>query len=146
MPDDAVMRWYRTDTRRPFNGDILTLEFVFPLSGQGFFDKLCDLIYYNANCADYHFILDDHWTQVQTVMREPGRPRQSISRPTFDRYLNACFAAHLFDELAYQASGEICSQRTRKEIAERFGDMTRKERSEERRVGKECRSRWSPYH
>ena len=25
-----------------------------------------------------------------------------------------------------------------------FGDITR--RSEERRVGKECRSRWSPYH
>ena len=25
-----------------------------------------------------------------------------------------------------------------------YGDMT--DRSEERRVGKECRSRWSPYH
>src|SRR2546422_6965868 len=25
-------------------------------------------------------------------------------------------------------------------------DMRRKSRSEERRVGKECRSRWSPYH
>ena len=24
--------------------------------------------------------------------------------------------------------------------------FTEKERSEERRVGKECRSRWSPYH
>src|SRR2546429_8949896 len=27
-----------------------------------------------------------------------------------------------------------------------FGSKTREERSEERRVGKECRSRWSPYH
>ena len=28
-----------------------------------------------------------------------------------------------------------------------FTDLTKKEaRSEERRVGKECRSRWSPYH
>src|ERR1043165_1105568 len=26
------------------------------------------------------------------------------------------------------------------------GWMTRQDRSEERRVGKECRSRWSPYH
>src|SRR2546428_10977848 len=26
------------------------------------------------------------------------------------------------------------------------GDIIRKQRSEERRVGKECRSRWSPYH
>ena len=25
-------------------------------------------------------------------------------------------------------------------------DMTEEQRSEERRVGKECRSRWSPYH
>ena len=30
----------------------------------------------------------------------------------------------------------------RKQVAE----VTVKERSEERRVGKECRSRWSPYH
>ena len=28
-------------------------------------------------------------------------------------------------------------------VAFLFGDMSR---SEERRVGKECRSRWSPYH
>ena len=27
-----------------------------------------------------------------------------------------------------------------------MGGSTRRYRSEERRVGKECRSRWSPYH
>ena len=27
-----------------------------------------------------------------------------------------------------------------------LGEKIGKERSEERRVGKECRSRWSPYH
>ena len=27
-----------------------------------------------------------------------------------------------------------------------FGDVFERVRSEERRVGKECRSRWSPYH
>ena len=27
-----------------------------------------------------------------------------------------------------------------------FIDFEKAERSEERRVGKECRSRWSPYH
>ena len=34
------------------------------------------------------------------------------------------------------------------EISERVGTLERKMlgRSEERRVGKECRSRWSPYH
>ena len=30
--------------------------------------------------------------------------------------------------------------------AARFGAVTGSLRSEERRVGKECRSRWSPYH
>jgi len=28
----------------------------------------------------------------------------------------------------------------------RYLDVTNSTRSEERRVGKECRSRWSPYH
>src|SRR5258708_24595959 len=32
------------------------------------------------------------------------------------------------------------------ELSERLADLAADERSEERRVGKECRSRWSPYH
>src|SRR2546427_13016806 len=31
-------------------------------------------------------------------------------------------------------------------VAEHMRDYPPEERSEERRVGKECRSRWSPYH
>ena len=31
-------------------------------------------------------------------------------------------------------------------IVVRFEETEEKTRSEERRVGKECRSRWSPYH
>ena len=30
--------------------------------------------------------------------------------------------------------------------ASKFKELVESERSEERRVGKECRSRWSPYH
>ena len=33
-----------------------------------------------------------------------------------------------------------------KELAPEYGIDYRTPRSEERRVGKECRSRWSPYH
>ena len=33
-----------------------------------------------------------------------------------------------------------------KAIRELFGSVGKNPRSEERRVGKECRSRWSPYH
>src|SRR5258707_7992519 len=32
------------------------------------------------------------------------------------------------------------------ELVEAFGGALAMDRSEERRVGKECRSRWSPYH
>ena len=34
-------------------------------------------------------------------------------------------------------------QEIRKEVAAKYDEL---KRSEERRVGKECRSRWSPYH
>src|SRR5256885_7467423 len=37
----------------------------------------------------------------------------------------------------------VCEEASCPNIAECFGNGTR---SEERRVGKECRSRWSPYH
>ena len=40
--------------------------------------------------------------------------------------------------------GSICITRETKGIGR--GQATADDRSEERRVGKECRSRWSPYH
>ena len=33
-----------------------------------------------------------------------------------------------------------------KDICEKLSELEKENRSEERRVGKECRSRWSPYH
>src|SRR5215204_7366592 len=41
-----------------------------------------------------------------------------------------------------QASGRL----QRAEVTKRQEAMAERVRSEERRVGKECRSRWSPYH
>src|SRR5256885_14950013 len=37
-------------------------------------------------------------------------------------------------------------QATFKVVGEKARTLERRDRSEERRVGKECRSRWSPYH
>ena len=42
---------------------------------------------------------------------------------------------------AETGNSHICITRPR-----RFGKTVMANRSEERRVGKECRSRWSPYH
>ena len=43
-----------------------------------------------------------------------------------------------------------CEGFNAKEVSEdykkRQGELIKETRSEERRVGKECRSRWSPYH
>ena len=36
--------------------------------------------------------------------------------------------------------------KTKKELENRYQELLKLLRSEERRVGKECRSRWSPYH
>ena len=56
---------------------------------------------------------------------------------------------YIYNEDAYNGIKKAC------EIASKTLDMiadyvepgvTTEERSEERRVGKECRSRWSPYH
>ena len=38
------------------------------------------------------------------------------------------------------------AEREYKALAEGIQNVFGKDRSEERRVGKECRSRWSPYH
>src|SRR3712207_3136976 len=50
---------------------------------------------------------------------------------------------HLIDELAEQGIGVIMVSSELEEVVE---GSDRVVRSEERRVGKECRSRWSPYH
>ena len=47
--------------------------------------------------------------------------------------------AHICDSCIEQAYGIIIEESKRNTDLEQ-------ERSEERRVGKECRSRWSPYH
>src|SRR3990167_10084157 len=48
-------------------------------------------------------------------------------------------------ELIFEPS---CAMRTSMRSSHESGDLKREHglRSEERRVGKECRSRWSPYH
>src|SRR3712207_8323681 len=43
-------------------------------------------------------------------------------------------------------SGALVDRLLQQTDTNRFATYRRNERSEERRVGKECRSRWSPYH
>ena len=49
-------------------------------------------------------------------------------------------------KLTVIGGGGVRSMFLAKSIAQRAEELHIDERSEERRVGKECRSRWSPYH
>ena len=76
-----------------------------------------------------------------------------VAQGTF--YIYFASKQEIFDEVVLdlnhrvrQAMAEASSQGTSRSDAERrgFEAFFRFTRSEERRVGKECRSRWSPYH
>ena len=77
-------------------------------------------------------------TEVSKVMPE-------INSLTYRGYAAQDLCAKCkFEEVAYLIlNGELPNQNQLK----KFEKQERQERrSEERRVGKECRSRWSPYH
>ena len=58
--------------------------------------------------------------------------------------LRACLKKGFSEFLAEEAPDVLCLQETKmQEGQEKIPTLLR---SEERRVGKECRSRWSPYH
>ena len=76
----------------------------------------------------------------------------SLDTTTDERKLQECLALLHADEMPGIYSDEEFAEELR--LSESGGNATKaevklsisNERSEERRVGKECRSRWSPYH
>src|SRR3712207_5475709 len=54
---------------------------------------------------------------------------------------------HLLKHMKGLSDEEVCAQWVENPYMQAFcGEAVFRHRSEERRVGKECRSRWSPYH
>src|SRR2546426_1467563 len=79
-----------------------------------------------------------------TVSEGQVRPEESLTRPA-DSGLEVSLATRLGIPSGYVRVGEGPLRGTRLRLHDDLGiDVS--ERSEERRVGKECRSRWSPYH
>ena len=62
------------------------------------------------------------------------------------RRLRGMTQAELGDLLGITKQAVSKIEQTEKFDDERLGEIASALRSEERRVGKECRSRWSPYH
>src|SRR3989441_12411574 len=66
-----------------------------------------------------------------------------------DGYLLQWFVARDIPVLGIEPAANVAQVAIRKglpTLVKFFGRATARDRSEERRVGKECRSRWSPYH
>src|SRR6266540_7406804 len=78
-----------------------------------------------------------------TLATAPGSGR-AVSRPNTDELHERMPAPHALGGLA--APAELGGSSTRLLAIGTKPTASRAARSEERRVGKECRSRWSPYH
>ena len=81
---------------------------------------------------------DDLWKQQQSPDLNKNQQQQQPA-PSFPSFLMTPFHFEKFlpNPLWYTRSGSVIDRVNRSAISWR---------SEERRVGKECRSRWSPYH
>jgi len=84
-------------------------------------------------------------TDIRLVLSVDGRGRYRISTGIrfFDHMLEL-FAHHGGFDLELEARGDLDVDQHH--TVEDVGIVLGQARSEERRVGKECRSRWSPYH
>ena len=88
-------------------------------SGKGQYYYLCD--------ANGNIIYHPHQIQFDGDVPENSEVAAKSQNSIYDDYLNGVHRKIMVDTISYTGWKLVC-------------------RSEERRVGKECRSRWSPYH
>ena len=98
--------------------------------------------------------------ELETVYEEKNRAMDNVFRNLFVTYLENFFKEHPYGQQTVLGSVDHLKNPSLTKMQEYYdtyyvannmallisGDFSINERSEERRVGKECRSRWSPYH
>ena len=77
-----------------------------------------------------------------TLLRIGGRSLPEAARPTTARPMRNDDPSGIATRLEQMAEAEVQMQILSPAASPPYAEK----RSEERRVGKECRSRWSPYH
>ena len=83
--------------------------------------------------------------EIQKFVLSTGRSRIPVFEENLDQILGILYVKDLIEFLGEGASGFELKSILRTSIVVPETKSVQ-ERSEERRVGKECRSRWSPYH
>src|SRR6266542_673496 len=92
-----------------------------------------------ADVAERH--LDDVYRYLLVFVRDASLA-EDLAAETFERALRSW---RRFDPRRSSPRTWLCAI-ARNVALDHFRAERRRVRSEERRVGKECRSRWSPYH
>ena len=91
----------------------------------------------NARLEKSH---DDLWNEFQELLRTTYHAAHAVGRDPEKPIRGYVNKMRPDERITVNGSSEY----TKKEALSRLQPM--RSRSEERRVGKECRSRWSPYH
>ena len=77
-----------------------------------------------------------------TRVKKPTDPKQAFTQPQADDGTQTIAAGGYYGQYL-DMEGQT---KTEHDLIRRYREIALHPRSEERRVGKECRSRWSPYH
>ena len=119
---------------------------VFRYSPEQFFDTQTDSTFSRYSPGFYYF-------SVRTQIRPFPVLDGTIFRYSYRFYLLPVlprilpfFGTHTDSTLFRYSSGQFFDTRTDSTFSRYSSGFYHFSRSEERRVGKECRSRWSPYH
>ena len=81
-----------------------------------------------------------------------ARPPQEISLASVIRHIEgalapvSCVSQRFYEKCSCPDESRCAIRSVMKEVRDAVVKVAERIRSEERRVGKECRSRWSPYH
>ena len=114
-----------------------------------YYDYQTDLIIVvtdGLNAKEYAFVPDDLKKTILTIGNyyyylSYGKLTTNDGKKYTDSFI------HLYDHYALTSDGKLLDLETGVYQENNITNLSQKQnRSEERRVGKECRSRWSPYH
>ena len=96
---------------------------------------------------DYHKTMDNYFDAKKTLFRGLKKNAVAVLNRDDEKTFSALAACSAAPYVSYGIDNEADYMALDLKLGKDGSEFTlRRSRSEERRVGKECRSRWSPYH